>query len=80
MRAITVAEIALDKIIARLHDRVTWGKRVAAHSVWEQRVAEARTAIEMCHLLAFKAARMMDTVGKMQARRESACSRTAAAG
>ena len=70
MRTIGAAEAALHKMVARLHDRVTWGKRVAEHSVWEQRVAEARTNIEMCRLLVLKAARMMDTVGNKEARRE----------
>ena len=70
MRTIGAAEAALHKMVARLHDRVTWGKRVAEHSVWEQRVAEARTNIEMCRLLMLKAARMKDTLGNKEARRE----------
>lgn len=72
MRAIGAAEAALDKMVARLLTRVTWGKRLAEHSVWEQRVAEARTEIEMCRLLVLKAARMMDTVGNKAARLEIA--------
>ena len=70
MRLIGAAESALAKMVQRLKTRVTWGKPVADHSVWEQRVAEARTHIEMCRLLVLKAARMMDTVGNKAARLE----------
>jgi acyl-CoA dehydrogenase len=48
--------------------RVAFGKRISEHSVWEQRVAEARINIEMCRLLCLKAADMMDKVGNKVAR------------
>ena len=35
----------------RLLTRTAFGKRIADHSVWEQRIAEARTNIEMTRLL-----------------------------
>ncbi len=47
MRTIGVAEVALEKMIKRIQSRVAFGKRVSEHSVWEQRIAEARIDIEM---------------------------------
>lgn len=78
MRTIGVAERALEKMCERLLTRVAFGKRIADHSVWEQRVAEARTEIEMCRLLTLKAAYMMDTVGNKVARTEIAMIKVAA--
>src|SRR6201996_9183501 len=72
MRTIGVAERALASMVQRLHARVAFGKRVAEHSVWEQRVAEARINIDMCRLLTLKAADMMDKVGNKVARLEIA--------
>ena len=54
----------------RLLTRTAFGKRIADHSVWEQRIAEARTNIEMTRLLTMKAAYMMDTVGNKVAKSE----------
>jgi alkylation response protein AidB-like acyl-CoA dehydrogenase len=72
MRTIGVAERALEKMCARLLTRTAFGKRVADHSIWEQRIAEARTNIEMSRLLTMKAAYMMDTVGNKVAKSEIA--------
>jgi alkylation response protein AidB-like acyl-CoA dehydrogenase len=72
MRTIGVAERALESMVKRLHSRVAFGKRIAEHSVWEQRVAEARINIDMCRLLTLKAADMMDKVGNKVARLEIA--------
>lgn len=78
MRTIGVAERALEKMCERLLTRVAFGKRIADHSVWEQRVAEARIDIEMARLLTLKAAFMMDTVGNKVARTEIAMIKVAA--
>ncbi|PKQ09035.1 MAG: acyl-CoA dehydrogenase [Alphaproteobacteria bacterium HGW-Alphaproteobacteria-12] len=78
MRTIGVAERALEKMCDRLLSREAFGKKIADHSVWEQRVAEARTEIEMCRLLTLKAAYMMDTVGNKVARTEIAMIKVAA--
>ncbi len=78
MRTIGVAERALEKMCERLLSREAFGKKIADHSVWEQRVAEARTEIEMCRLLTLKAAYMMDTVGNKVARTEIAMIKVAA--
>jgi acyl-CoA dehydrogenase len=72
MRTIGAAEAALEKMVRRLLTRVAFGKRIAEHSVWEQRIAEARIDIEMTRLLCLKAADMMDKVGNKAARLEIA--------
>jgi acyl-CoA dehydrogenase len=56
----------------RLLSREAFGKKIAEHSVWEQRVADARINIDMCRLLTLKAADMMDKVGNKVARQEIA--------
>ena len=72
MRAIGLAEMALDHMVPRLLSRTAFGKPIAEQSVWEQRVAAARTQIEMTRLLCLKAADMMDKVGNKAAQREIA--------
>src|SRR5215471_11224413 len=72
MRTIGVAERALELMCKRLLSREAFGKRIAEHSVWEQRVAEARINIDMCRLLTLRAADMMDKVGNKVARTEIA--------
>lgn len=72
MRNIATAEVALEKTVKRLSSRVAFGKPIIEQSVWEQRIAEARTDIEMMRLLCLKAAYMMDTVGNKAARAEIA--------
>jgi acyl-CoA dehydrogenase len=78
MRTIGCAEVALELMCKRLLSRRAFGKSVAEHSVWEQRVGEARTNIEMCRLLVLKAAWMMDRVGAKNARSEIAQIKVAA--
>jgi acyl-CoA dehydrogenase len=78
MRTIGVAERALEQMCRRLLSRTAFGKKIADHSVWEQRVAEARTDIDMCRLLTLKAADMMDKVGNKVARTEIAMIKVAA--
>jgi acyl-CoA dehydrogenase len=70
MRTIGAAEVALEKMCKRLMSRKAFGKYVSEHSVWEQRVAAARTNIEMNRLLCLKAADMMDKAGNKSARLE----------
>ena len=70
MRSIGTAEVALEKMCKRLMSRKAFGKYVSEHSVWEQRVARARTDIEMNRLLCLKAADMMDKAGNKTARLE----------
>jgi acyl-CoA dehydrogenase len=72
MRTIGAAEEALDLMARRLQSRVAFGKRLSEHSVWEQRVAEARIEIDCTRLLCLKAADMMDKVGNKAAKAEIA--------
>src|SRR3546814_7788346 len=78
MRTVGVAETAIEAMAKRLLTRVAFGKRIADHSVWEQRIAEARINIEMTRLLCLKAADMMDRVGNKAARLEIAMIKVAA--
>jgi len=72
MRTVGAAEEALEKMCRRLQSRVAFGKTIAEHSIWEQRVARARIDIEMTRLLCLKAADMMDKVGNKHAKAEIA--------
>ena len=78
MRTIGAAEVALEKMCRRLLSRKAFGKYISDHSVWEQRVADARINIEMCRLLCLKAADMMDKAGNKAARLEIAMIKVAA--
>ena len=72
MRTVGSAEVALEKMCKRLLTRVAFGKKIAEHSVWEERIAEARMDIEMTRLLCLKASDMMDKVGNKGAQNEIA--------
>jgi alkylation response protein AidB-like acyl-CoA dehydrogenase len=72
MRTIGVAEEALERMCRRLQSRTAFGKPIAQHSIWEQRIARARIDIEMTRLLCLKAADMMDKVGNKSAAAEIA--------
>jgi len=78
MRTLGAAEVALEKMTKRLLSRVAFGKKIAEHSIWEQRIAEARIDIEMTRLLCLKAADMMDKVGNKTAQLEIAMIKVAA--
>ena len=72
MRTIGAAEEAIGAMCRRLQSRVAFGKRLAEHSVWEQRVAEARIEIDCSRLLCLKAADLMDKAGNKAAAAEIA--------
>ncbi|HVY84951.1 MAG TPA: acyl-CoA dehydrogenase family protein, partial [Caulobacterales bacterium] len=78
MRTIGAAEAALEAMCKRLASRTAFGKTIAEHSIWEQRIAEARIDIEMTRLLCLKAAYMMDVAGNKAARGEIAMIKVAA--
>jgi acyl-CoA dehydrogenase len=78
MRTIGAAEAALEALCKRITSRVAFGKTIAEHSVWEQRIAEARIDIEMTRLLCLKAAYMMDVAGNKVAKDEIAMIKVAA--
>lgn len=78
MRSIGMAERALDLMVLRAQQRVTFGAPLADRSNIQDWIAEARIDIEMNRLLVLKAAWLMDTVGNRQARTEIAAIKVAA--
>ena len=62
----------------RLLTRKAFGKEIARHSIWQERIADARINIEMTRLLTLKAAAMMDEVGNKVAKNEIAMIKVAA--
>jgi acyl-CoA dehydrogenase len=78
MRAIGMAERALELLCRRAESRVTFGKPVSANANIRDWIAEARIDIEMIRLLTMKAAYLMDTVGNKAARTEIAAIKVAA--
>jgi acyl-CoA dehydrogenase len=72
MRLIGLAERALELMCRRTSARVAFGKPIAAQTVTQERIAEARCKIDMARLLTLKAAWMMDVAGNKFARNEIA--------
>jgi acyl-CoA dehydrogenase len=78
MRAIGMAERALDMMIERTMGRSTFGRPIADHGVVEHWIAEARVRIEQARLLVLKTAWLMDTAGNRGARIEVSAIKVAA--
>ena len=72
MRAVGVAERALELMCKRLNSRVAFGKRISEQGVWRERIAESRIQIDTARLLTLKTAYMMDKVGNKHAKSEIA--------
>jgi acyl-CoA dehydrogenase len=72
MRAIGMAERALELMCARAASRTVFGKAIAEQGVVREWIAESRLAIEQTRLLVLKAAWLIDTVGVRGARTEIA--------
>jgi acyl-CoA dehydrogenase len=72
MRAIGVAERALELMCTRAASRVAFGKEIARQGVVQMHIAESRMAIEQARLLTLKTAWLIDTVGARGARTEVA--------
>ncbi|MGE5765276.1 MAG: acyl-CoA dehydrogenase family protein [Mycobacterium leprae] len=72
MRAIGMAERALELMCRRSMSRVAFGGPLAAQGVVQQQIAESRMAIEQARLLVLKTAWLLDTVGAEGARAEVA--------
>ncbi len=70
MRAIGMAERALELTCKRVLSRTAFGKEIARQGVVQDWIAEARIMIEQARLLTLKAAWLMDTGGKESARVE----------
>ncbi|MCP2293991.1 acyl-CoA dehydrogenase [Nocardia amikacinitolerans] len=78
MRAIGVAERALELLCRRAESRTTFGSPLSERANIQDWIAEARIEIEQTRLLTLKAAWMMDTVGNKAARTEIAAIKVAA--
>jgi acyl-CoA dehydrogenase len=72
MRAIGVAERALELMCQRAVSRVAFGKTLAEQGVVREQIAESRMAIEQARLLTLKTAWLIDNVGAKGARSEIA--------
>ena len=78
MRAIGMAERALEMICERAAARSTFGRPLADQGVIGEWIAESRLAIEQARLLVLKTAWLIDTVGAKGARTEIAAIKVAA--
>ncbi len=78
MRAIGMAERALELMCRRASSRITFGQPLSERANIQDWIAEARIDIEMVRLLTLKAAYLMDTVGNKEARTEIAAIKVAA--
>lgn len=78
MRALGLAERALELMCVRTSARTTFGQPIAGHGVVQQWIAESRLAIEQARLLVLKTAWLIDTVGAKRARTEVAAIKVAA--
>lgn len=79
MRAIGLAERAVELMCERAVEREPFGKPLADQGVVQDWIAEARIEIEQVRLLVLKAAWMIDTVGAKNARFEIGAIKVAAA-
>ncbi len=70
MRAIGMAERALDLMIKRSLKRETFGKKLAEQGVIQEWIAKSRIKIEEARLLTLKTAWLIDTYGKEEAKIE----------
>ena len=79
MRAIGLAEQAIELMTMRAQMRVAFGKPLADQGVVRERIAESRLQIEQARLLTLKAAWLMDTVGVKGAQTEISAIKVVAA-
>ena len=68
MRSIGAAEKALELMCKRSLSREAFGRTLAELGGNYDAIADSRIEIEMCRLLVFKAAYLMDTIGNKAAR------------
>jgi acyl-CoA dehydrogenase len=78
MRAIGIAERALELTCRRAESRVAFGRPISENANIQDWIAESRIELEMARLLVLKTAWMMDTVGNREARLEIAAIKVAA--
>src|SRR5947208_13322439 len=78
MRAIGMAERALEMMCQRVAERSTFGRPIIEQGVVQRWISEARVRIEQVRLLVLKTAWLMDTVGNRGARIEVSAIKVAA--
>src|SRR3954447_13318235 len=78
MRAIGMAERALEMLCERTASRAAFGRPIIEHGVVQRWISEARVKIEQVRLLVLKTAWLMDTVGNRGARIEVSAIKVAA--
>ncbi|XP_072234273.1 acyl-CoA dehydrogenase family member 11 [Leuresthes tenuis] len=79
MRAVGLAEFALELLCRRAASRRTFGKKLYQHEVVAHWIAECRLMIEQTRLLTLSAAQALDTLGSQAARKQIAMIKVAAA-
>ena len=79
MRAVGLAERAMDLMVARVKKRTAFGKPLAEQGVIMQWIAESRIEIDQTRLLVYNAAEQLDAFGNKVARNELAMVKVAAA-
>lgn len=72
MRAIGLAERAIEDMSVRALSRSVFGKRIADHGMFREALAMSRIEVEQARLLTLRAAHIMDTRGNKAARSEIA--------
>src|ERR1700712_2704371 len=72
MRALGMAERALEMMVKRAASRTAFGKQILEQGVIQQQIAESRIEIEQARLLTLKTAWLIDNVGPKGARTEVA--------
>ena len=70
MRAIGMAEVCLELMVARSQERKTFGRYLYQHGSIGEWIARSRIEIEQARLLVLKAAAMIDEIGAKGARKE----------
>ncbi len=70
MRAIGMAEVCLELMVARAQERKTFGRYLYQHGSISEWIARSRIEIEQARLLVLKTAAMIDAVGAKGARKE----------
>lgn len=72
MRAIGMAELALELMVDRAQERKTFGRYLHQHGSISEWIARSRMEIEQARLLVLKTAWLIDSVGAKEARKEIA--------
>ena len=72
MRAIGMAEVAMQLMTSRSKERVAFGKHLHQHGMTAQAIARSRIEIDQARLLCLNTAKTLDEVGVKAARKEIA--------